>query len=516
MPRGTSSILDDFNRPNGGAGANWASLNAAWGNPQINGNRITGEAGNTDLMQCTIGRWVGAGGPPADGFVDLVGTTGFANWGAQIGVGKRVSADTGSGIDGYFARVLDNSTGSTRLVSLIKVSNGTIDTLHSATIAWADADDIGIETEGSSPDPVTVRACKNGVPLGGSFTKVDSTSPFYTGAVALILGSNALLFGDAVRVGAMVPDIPPTLTSPTGTGGTLVCSGTVTTDEGNGTLYAVATGSATAPTALQVEAGQDHTGAAALRVVSQAVTSTGAQTVPSGAVSAGTRYLHYMHSDAAGNRSAVVSSAAFTVSAGGDTTPPTLTSPTGAGGTLVCSGTVTTDEGNGTLYAVATSSATAPTAVQVEAGQDHTGAAALRVVNQPVSATGVQTVPSGAVSAGTRYLHYMHRDAAGNRSAVVSSAAFTVGAAPTYGFSTSQIWNNTLLAPRANQACAYTLWYGGAQPGAYAGKTPLDTPSALLNSQGRLVVTGLAQAGPARLEVRFADGGEYWENVTAA
>lgn len=120
----------------------------------------------------------------------------------------------------------------------------------------------------------------------------------------------------------------------------------------------------------------------------------------------------------------------FAEEAAADTTAPTLTSPTGAGGLAVCSGTVSTDEGNGTLYAVATASATAPTALQVRNGQDHTGAAALRVVSQAVSATGVQTVASGAITggAGTRYLHYMHEDAAGNRSAVVSSAGFSVTA----------------------------------------------------------------------------------------
>ncbi len=243
-------------------------------------------------------------------------------------------------------------------------------------------------------------------------------------------GAAVAPYWGAVAIAAAGDTTAPTLTSPVGNGGTLVCSGSVSTDEANGTLYVVATGSANAPSGVQVEAGQDHTGAAALRVVSQAVTATGSQAVASGAVSAGTRYLHFMHKDAAGNRSAVVSSGAFTVNAAPDTTAPTLTSPVGTGGTLVCSGSVSTNEANGTLYVVATGSATAPSDVQVEAGQDHTGAAALRVVSQAVTATGSQAVASGAVSAGTRYLHFMHKDAAGNRSAVVSSGAFTVNAAP--------------------------------------------------------------------------------------
>ena len=113
---------------------------------------------------------------------------------------------------------------------------------------------------------------------------------------------------------------------------------------------------------------------------------------------------------------------------GGDTTPPALSSPTGTGGVGVCSGTVSTNEANGTLRAVATASATQPSIAQIKAGQDHTGAAALRAVSQSVTATGTQTVASGAISggAGTRYLHYLHTDAASNDSDRVTSASFEV------------------------------------------------------------------------------------------
>lgn len=127
--------------------------------------------------------------------------------------------------------------------------------------------------------------------------------------------------------------------------------------------------------------------------------------------------------------------AVFAASGGGDTTPPTLTSPSATGGVLVCSGSVSSNEGNGTLYTVFTTSGTAPTAVQVEAGQDNAGAAATRAVSQAVSATGAQSVASGAIAAGTYTAHFMHKDAAGNRSAVVSSSPITVTASGTvYGF----------------------------------------------------------------------------------
>lgn len=112
-----------------------------------------------------------------------------------------------------------------------------------------------------------------------------------------------------------------------------------------------------------------------------------------------------------------------------DTTAPTLSSPSGSSSSaLTCSGSVSTNEGNGTLYSVVTASATAPTAAQVKAGQDNTGSAALRVVSQSVSGTGTQTIASGSVTAGTRYFHFMHEDAAANQSSVSSSASFTVSA----------------------------------------------------------------------------------------
>ena len=133
--------------------------------------------------------------------------------------------------------------------------------------------------------------------------------------------------------------------------------------------------------------------------------------------------------DAAGNVSTPAITGAFTTTAAGDTTAPVLTSPVGTGGSLVCSGSVNTDEANGTLYAVVCASATPPTAVQVEAGQDSTGAAGLRVVSQAVTATGTQIIASGAVTAGMRYMYFMQKDAAGNRSTVSSTSSFVVTAA---------------------------------------------------------------------------------------
>lgn len=216
---------------------------------------------------------------------------------------------------------------------------------------------------------------------------------------------------------------PPTLSSPTGTKtGSTTATGTVSTNEANGTAYAVVTTSATKPTETQVRAGQNHTGASAPWAGNQGVASTGVKTFnATGLAASTTYYYHFTQRDAANNDAAVVSSAAFTTDPPADTTPPTLTSPTGAAtGSTTASGSVSTNEANGTLYRVTTVNAT-ESAATVKGG-----------ASQSVTATGVQNMGATGLSPGTTYRHhYLHRDAAGNDSAVVSSAPFTTTASDT-------------------------------------------------------------------------------------
>ena len=114
---------------------------------------------------------------------------------------------------------------------------------------------------------------------------------------------------------------------------------------------------------------------------------------------------------------------------GSDVTAPVLSSPTAtATNSTTGSGSVSTDEGNGTLYWVVTTSATEPSVAQVQAGQDHTGSAAADSGSQAVSGTGVQNVSGGFTSltaATTYYAHYQQQDAATNDSEVVASSSFT-------------------------------------------------------------------------------------------
>lgn len=108
----------------------------------------------------------------------------------------------------------------------------------------------------------------------------------------------------------------------------------------------------------------------------------------------------------------------FGLVSSGDVTAPTLTSPTGTQtGSATASGTVSTDEANGTLYYIASTNAT-ETVGTVKAAS-----------SQSVSATGSQSVSfTGLTASTTYYAHYVHTDAAANDSTVSNSASFTTAA----------------------------------------------------------------------------------------
>jgi hypothetical protein len=114
-----------------------------------------------------------------------------------------------------------------------------------------------------------------------------------------------------------------------------------------------------------------------------------------------------------------------------DTTAPILSSASASGtGLTTASAGVSTNEGNGTLYVVVTESATQPTAAQIKAGDDHADADAAFADNAAVSATGAQTPFSvtGLTHTTDYWAHFMHEDAEGNQSAVVT-ASFETDAA---------------------------------------------------------------------------------------
>lgn len=106
---------------------------------------------------------------------------------------------------------------------------------------------------------------------------------------------------------------------------------------------------------------------------------------------------------------------------GSDTVAPVLSGATvSATGQTTAAGTISTNEGNGTLYRLATANAT-ETVAAIKAGG----------LSQSVVAAGARSVAfTGLTVATTYYAHFAHTDASGNDSSRLTSAAFTTAAAP--------------------------------------------------------------------------------------
>lgn len=267
-----------------------------------------------------------------------------------------------------------------------------------------------------------------GVTLSGPFGFADDLAPG-TWYVQFWLLRGATYVGKSNIETLTLTSVAPVLSLPTDTStGATTASGTVSTTQYDGTLYAVVTTSATSPSAAQVKAGQNHLGAAAAAAKSQAVSGSGVQTISGGftGLSGSTAYyVHYMHENRWSQQSNVSSADGFTTSS----STPSLSSPTAAlSGSTSASGSVSTTGTDGTLYAVITTSATPPSAAQVKAGQNHLGAAAVVAKSQAVTVIGAQAISGGftGLSASTTYYaYYMHEAVGAYQSTVASASSFT-------------------------------------------------------------------------------------------
>jgi hypothetical protein len=146
-----------------------------------------------------------------------------------------------------------------------------------------------------------------------------------------------------------------------------------------------------------------------------------------------------------------------------DTTAPTLTSPASAvTGKDAGSGTVTTNEANGTLYSVVTLTSTPPTDVQVEAGENASGVALASGLKPTlsISSTGAKTVAYTGLTSGTPYFPYfMHKDSSGNRSSVSAGASFTPS---------TLAYSGTIAAQTGVQGAAF-VWSGSSPSTLFSG-----------------------------------------------
>lgn len=179
-----------------------------------------------------------------------------------------------------------------------------------------------------------------------------------------------------------------------------------------------------------------------------------------------------------------------------DLTAPALTSPTAsATGQATASGSVTTDEGNGTLFYLTTANASEAASNIISLGD-----------SQAVSATGVQSVTITGLTADTAYYtHYVHQDAAGNNSTVSVSAQFTTEAAPVVAptgsvtFGTPTITDTTISQPTSYAGSDATGFERRIDGGAWVSYTsPIDLAS--LTAETAYLIearaTNSAGAGP--------------------
>lgn len=103
-------------------------------------------------------------------------------------------------------------------------------------------------------------------------------------------------------------------------------------------------------------------------------------------------------------------------------TTPTVTST----GLNTATLTVSSNQASGTAYAVITASATKPSAAQIEAGQDNTGAAALWAGSQ-AAASGTNTFSATGITRGgprELFAHFGQKNAGLEQSTVVTADSF--------------------------------------------------------------------------------------------
>jgi len=217
------------------------------------------------------------------------------------------------------------------------------------------------------------------------------------------------------------PPPPPHLVMPTVTPSTTSAVIGIFTGSGNGILYWVVTLSSTPPTGAQIKAGQDHTGAPATSSGNQPVTVAGNQSATATGLAIGTFYTEFFYQEDALLQASNIASDTFRTTGGA----PILSSPAVTPFTTTANISVVTDIGNGTLWWVVTLSSTQPTAAQIKAGQDHTGAAATSSGNQAVSSSGTQNATASGLTAGTTYTAFFYQESSLAVASNIVSDTFT-------------------------------------------------------------------------------------------
>jgi 1,4-alpha-glucan branching enzyme len=327
---------------------------------------------------------------------------------------------------------------------------------------------------GTTPTAAQIKAGQNssGVATPAANVAVSSTgaktlnltglSPATAYNYALVHNSTN---GDSnIVTGTFTTTTVATLSSPTPSGTqTTAASASVgaTTNLGSGTMYVVVyTG--TAPSATQIKAGQNSSGAATPNA-NVAVSSTGAKTLSVTGLTAGTAYSYSVIQNATGGDSNIVTGTFTTASAA------TLSAPTSASITQTSvSVGATTDTGAGTLYAVVYTGS-APSAAQIKAGQNASGAT-VPSANVAVSSTGAKTLSISGLTAGTAYSYSVIQNNGVDSNIVTGTFTTSAPSAATLSSPTSSSVTTTTATVGATTdtgaGTLYAVAYTGTQPSA--------------------------------------------------
>ena len=201
----TTVVTDSFNRA--ALGSNWLQLDTWHGSVSIYNSTNVYSGQSQQIGDWPAARYIGTDGSEEAGqvmtgsFTDdqysslVISALAFQSAPYGHGVIVRASADVDSSNTStrdYYAVAVQNSTGGpTYPTVLYKVVNGTATTLHSASVVWAVNDRLELEVEGS-----TLRVCKNGTALGGSFTQTDTALTTGKPGVAMAAGGSSSILGD--------------------------------------------------------------------------------------------------------------------------------------------------------------------------------------------------------------------------------------------------------------------------------------------------------------------------------
>lgn len=208
------------------------------------------------------------------------------------------------------------------------VSTGSDGTLYWVVTVWPNAPSPAQIVAGQ--DYLGVAAADSGSqPSGGSGTAnasasgLEAETTYYVHWVDLsTAGFSNVASSAAFTTGAAAEEVAVLSAAAAEVLGQSTAALTVSTTGNSGTLYWVVTTTSTSPSAAQVKAGQNHLGAAGADSGSQAVTASGTQSAAAdGLTAAATYYVHFVHTNVAGD-SNVASSSSFVMEAEPDPEEP--------------------------------------------------------------------------------------------------------------------------------------------------------------------------------------------------